>query len=373
MNKPRDTSASEGRLIERVGKFMAPVWDYRKHPVETFKDWLALVFTEYFYRQTGSAFAPFNHWFEGRLEFPQAFYEFVQVDVRGQRVGEFDASALVVNFLASRLGEALQDFASFDRASGDGRLYIRDYPLLLFKALRLLDGERACEWAARATRSMDEAAIRWTIDKQPVPVALYYEMRGRAIAGPHRQDFNDAFLEWCVKNRDLGGVDGPAFDVLQDVLRVRNAKERIALVHWRLDLLFTICIGLLRLDEVMGTDCEELSLAAEQLRKAFGSDGIEKIAAMSSDSKKKWNRNSFLVEAFGRELVSNVEREVVDAQADPSLASDPVAREGGRDEDRWGGVAQTPTWYLKAIQAGNKFCDSMIGDVNTGNALGRMV
>ncbi|PTV94109.1 hypothetical protein C8J27_1096 [Rhodobacter aestuarii] len=349
MDKQRDTSAPEGRLIERVGKFMAPVRDYRKHPVETFNDWLALVFTEFFNRETGAAFAPFNDRFEGRLEFPEAFCEFVRVDVSGQRVGEFDARALVVNYLASRLGNALQDFAPFERTGGDGRLYIRDYPLLLFKALRLLDGERACEWAASATRTMDGAAIRWTIDRQPLPVALYYEMRGRAIAGPNRQDFNDAFLEWCDKNCDLKGGYGPAFAVLLDVLRVRKAQERIALVHWRQDLLFTICTGILRLDEVMGTDCEKLSLAAKQLRKAFGSDGIEKIAAMFPDSKEKWNRNPLLVEAFGRELV----------------ASEGTGAEGG-----WGGVEQTPAWYTETIQAGGALPVSMLREVNMGNALG---
>ncbi|MGH1455119.1 MAG: hypothetical protein ACRBBV_18345 [Paracoccaceae bacterium] len=309
MDKSRATSTSEGRLIERVGKFMPDFRDYRTHPVEAFRDWLGLAFTEFFHRGTGAAFAPFNDRFEGRMEFPEAFYEFVQVDVSGQRVGDFDARALVIIFLSSRLGEALQDFAPYDRSESDGRLFIRDYPLQLFRALRLLDEERACEWAASATRSMDGAAIRWTIDRQPLPVALYYEMRGRAIAGLNRQDFNDAFLEWCSKNRNLEGVVGPAFEVLMDVLRVRNAQERIALVHWRQELLFTLCSGFLRLDELMETDCEELSRAAKRLREAFGADGREKISAMPSDKKEEWNRNSLLVEAFGPELVSHSERE----------------------------------------------------------------
>ena len=291
---------------------MAPLRDYQKEPVETVKDWLAHVFTEFLYRRTGAAFAPFNDWFEGQLEFPEAFYQFVKQEVEGQRVGKFDARALIVNALASRLSESLRDTEPFDLDEPGRRIYVSDFPMLLFKALRLVDMERACEWAADAARSNGGFAGRWTLNEQPFPIALYYEMRGGDMTGPSRRAFNEAMLEWCDVKREMEGVGTAAFSVCLDVLRGRTAESRVDLVNRRQELFHVICRQIDALDELKGSNAG-LERASGRLRDAFGKDGAERVRKMDDADKQEWNRNPLLVEAFFEDLQSlkEIERKQV--------------------------------------------------------------
>ena len=313
MGKSRDIVDSEDRFVARVGAFMAPLRDYQKEPLETVKDWLGHVFTEFLYRRTGAAFAPFNDWFEGQLDFPDAFYLFVKQEVEGQRVGKFDARALIVNALASRLSESLRDSEPFDLDEPGGRIYVSDFPMLLFKALRLVDMERACEWAAAAARSNGGFAGRWTLNEQPFPIALYYEMRGGDITGPNRRAFNEAMLEWCDGKREMEGVGTAAFSVCLDVLRGRTAEARVDLVNLRQELFHIICRQIDFLDEVKGSNAG-LKRAAGRLRDAFGKEGAEKVREMHDAGKQEWKKNPLLVEAFSEDLQSQEEIELNKAQ-----------------------------------------------------------
>jgi len=336
MGKSRDIIATEDRFVARVGAFMAPLRDYQKEPLETVKDWLGHVFTEFLYRRTGAAFAPFNDWFEGQLDFPEAFHLFVKQEVEDQRVGKFDARALIVNALASRLSESLRDTEPFDLDEPGGRIYVSDFPMLLFKALRLVDMERACEWAAAAARSNGGFAGRWTLNEQPFPVALYYEMRGGDMTGPSRRAFNEAMLEWCDGKREMEGVGTAAFSVCLDVLRGRTAESRVDMVNRRQELFHIICRQIDVLDELKGSDVG-LERAAGRLRDAFGKEGAERVREMDDAGKQEWKKNPLLVEAFSEDLQSQEVIEQNKAQVSQAKSSD--------------------AWW-KSISTGGVLCDA---------------